>query len=625
MLRPIHRPPQRRRGAIIVLVALLLVFLMVMAAFAIDIGYLGLVRNQLQVAADAAALAAAADMSISAKAGRDAAKAIAAENVAGGPNDKVTLVDGDIDYGTWNTGSRTFTAGTATTNAVRVTARRTASLFFGRVIGFDNRAVTASAIAVTNPRDIAFIIDLSGSMNNDSEIWATNSINSAFNGYPTIGTDIMAAVFADFGFGSYPGTNKHIGEGSIPAAQLTNNAYNYLSTTYLRQSSISTTYRTSGSYTAATNKSKVYSWIIDTQLATLMPKARPVPNSGNSASYQYWEDYLDYVINGGSNPPPSQNSYQMDTASNPYPDAWPDLTSSTITPYNNKVGYQTYVQFMMDFGWNRQAGGQYTQISRESPNCPWKTDTDTSSPGYGLQFPPREQPTHAVRLAVMAAINRIAEINAGLPETTKDHVCVIAFDTAPGTADSRAIRYPLTSTSCDYAAARASVRDIQAVADDTQSTASENGMIRARQHLDPAQNPSGARTNSNKLLIFLSDGIPNINQSSDTAIDTFMNNNKAGEWFTSGTYKYERNAVLMQITQLQALGWRTHAVGVGLGADRTLMDRMARMAGTALPDPDNPTGPKISAYADGNPADYQTRLTSIFNNIVASPNIRLVK
>ncbi|MFO0930019.1 MAG: TadG family pilus assembly protein [Gemmataceae bacterium] len=623
----LHRPIpiSRRRGAVVVLVALLLVFLMLVAAFAIDLGYIGLVRNQLQVAADGAALAAAADMSISLTAGRTAAKDIATRNVAGGTTDAVTMVDSDIEFGTWNTGSRTFTAGTASVNAVRVTARKSLPLFFGRVIGFDKRDVQASAIAVTNPRDIAFIIDLSGSMNNDSEIWATNAINGAFNGYPTIGTDIMAQVFTDFGFGSYPGTTKHIGEGYIPSNQLNNNAYYYLANTYLKQASIPTTYRTSGTWNTAANKTQVYKWIIDTQLATLMPKAKPVPSSSNSASYQYWKDYLDYVINGGSNSPPSQKSYQMDTASNPYPDAWPTLTSSTITPYLNKVGYQTYVQFMMDFGWNRQAGGQYTQISRESPNCPWKIDTDPSSPGYGLSFPPREQPTHAVRLAVMAGINRIAEINAGLPETTKDHVCVIAFDTAPGTADPRAIRYPLTATSCDYAAARASVRDLQAVADDTMSTASENGMILARNHLDPAQNPSGARTNSNKLLIFLSDGIPNIKQSSNTTIDNFINNNKTGEWFTSGSYEYERNAVLMQITQLQALGWRTHSVGVGLGADRTLMDRMSRMAGTALPDPDNPTGPKISPYADGNPADYQTRLTSIFNNIVASPNIRLVK
>lgn len=625
MLLPTSRPTGRR-GAVTVLFALMLVFLMVVMAFAIDIGWIGVVRNQLQVAADAGALAAAAEMVAGQDAGRAAAKAIANQNVAGGQTEKVALADSDVVFGTWNTGTRAFTAGGTSPNAVKVTARKTLPLFFGRVIGHNQKDLQASAIAVSNPRDIAFVIDLSGSMNNDSEIWATASINSAFTGYPTIGNDLMADVYTDFGFGSYPGTLKHIGEGYIPTAQLNNNAYNYLNTTYLRQSSIPTKYRTSISgLTVQQKKTKVYSWIMDTQLASLMPAARPVPNSANTASFNYWSDYLDFIINGGSNSPPDQNSYQLDGAGNPYTDAWPTLGSSSYSSFFNKVGYRTYVQFMMDYGRNKKAGGQYVQLSALSPNCPWRTETNTASPGYGLSFPPREQPTHAVRLAVMAAIDRIAEINAGLPEATKDHVAVISFDTAAGAASQDAIRYPLSVSGCDYTAAKATLRDIQAVADDTSSTASENGLVRARGHLDPAQNPGGARTASNKLLIFLSDGIPNINQSSDSTIDTYTSNNSNGEWFTSGSYKYERNAVLMQIAQLESLGWRTHAVGVGLGADRTLMDRMARMAGTALPDPNNANGPKISAYADGNPADYQARLTAIFNTIVGAPNIRIVK
>ena len=36
--------------------------------------------------------------------------------------------------------------------------------------------------------------------------------------------------------------------------------------------------------------------------------------------------------------------------------------------------------------------------------------------------------------------------------------------------------YPLSVSACDYAAAKASVRDMQAVADDAFSTASENGL-----------------------------------------------------------------------------------------------------------------------------------------------------
>jgi hypothetical protein len=66
-------------------------------------------------------------------------------------------------------------------------------------------------------------------------------------------------------------------------------------------------------------------------------------------------------------------------------------------------------------------------------------------------------------------------------------------------------------------------------------------------------------------------------------------------------------------------------VGLGLGADLTLMDRMARQAGTGVKDPNNPNGPKTSRYASGNPADYQSRLTAIFDEIASTPSIQLVK
>ena len=55
------------------------------------------------------------------------------------------------------------------------------------------------------------------------------------------------------------------------------------------------------------------------------------------------------------------------------------------------------------------------------------------------------------------------------------------------------------------------------------------------------------------------------------------------------------------------------------------MDKMARMSQTAVTDPLNPTGPKISAFANGNPADYQARLTSIFGDIVNQSSIKLVE
>jgi hypothetical protein len=610
-----------RRATVVVVTALLLVVLLGMVAFAVDIGYILLVKNHLQVAADAAAHAGVNDLGKGNDAAVATAKAVAQANIAGGRNDWVVLQNQDVTVGRWDSSTKTFTPNSPASNAVKVVAvRDPLNLFFAPVLGVSSVRVEAQAIAMINPRDIAFVIDLSGSMNNDTEVWATASINGAFPGYPTIGSDLMVSLFQDFNFGTYPGTVKHIGEGSIPSSQLTTNAYNYLANTYLYNNlSVASQYRTLSGDNSATRKTKTYKWIIDYQLASIMPNAKPTPSSGTNLSY--YTDYLDFVISGGSNPPPNQNSFQMSGAGNPYTDAWPNLTSASYSAYLNKVGYLTYVQFMMDYGWNKKAAGNttYVPLSHLSTDCPLRFEGDTSSPGYGFSFPPREQPTHAVRLAIMAAVNRVAELNANTTDLQKDHVCVITFDTVSGTA----VKYPLSASACDYNAVKGSVCNLQAVGDDQLSTATETGLSLAKSHLDPSQN-SNARSFSTKVVIFLSDGIPNVKQSGNTTISNYAATHP-GEWFTSGSYMYERNAALMQSSMMTGLGWKVYAVGVGLAADRDFMDRMARMAGTAKPDPNNPSGPKISPYAEGNPADYQQRLTNIFNEIITSRGGRIVQ
>ncbi len=617
----------RRRGVVVVWVALLIPVLVGMTAFAVDIGYICMTRNHLQVAADAGAMAGAGALSESQDAARAKAKEIAEKNYAGAIGDPVQVQTADITLGTWNKDTNAFNLNSTGPNAVRITIRKNLNLFFGRIFGMGTSEIEVTAIACKNPRDIAFVIDLSGSMNNDSEIWATNAINTAFLGYDTIGTDLMQDVFTDFGFGTYPGTSKFVGEVSgIPSNQFTPNGsanspvYGYLTNTYLLNNfSVASKYRILGSDSTAVRKQKAYRWLIDYQLAPLMPNAKPVLNS--DINLDYWTTYLDYIFRS-STTIPSQNSRKITGGSNPYPDAWPSLSASTINSFRNRVGYQTYVQFMMDYGHDVTVnGGDNVAMSSKSPDCPWHLDNDPTSPGYNLMFPPREQPTHAARIAIMAGINQVAALNSTVAVESRDHVCVITFETATGTK----VRYPLSKNGCDYEAARASVRDMQAMSDWAASTASENGLIVARDHLDPAKNPDGARPFSTKILVFLSDGIPNIKKSSNTTITNFMTNNPDGEWFGSGSNPFERNAVLMQIQQIQALGWKTHSVGIGLGNDLSLMDKMARMAGTAIKNPNDPDGPKISWYASGNPANYKDKLSAIFDEITSTPAIQLVR
>lgn len=588
------------------------------AAAAIDFSLIALAKNQIQISADAAALAGAGELTAGMNPSRQRAQYYVGLNEVGGRGQYGTLSDQDVVFGLWDKATGSFTGSTSGYNSVRVTVRKRLNLVLGAIYGRPYVDLSASAVGVTGPRDIAFVIDLSGSMNNDTEIWATSAINSSFAGFPTIGTQIMQKVFTDFSFGTYPGTVQHVAQ-TAPGAPNNDNSYNWLANTYLlNNNSVATKYKVLSSDSSATRKTKAYSWLIDTQIATIMPNAKPTPSS--TTNLAYWTAYLDYVIKPVSSLPPSQNSYRIDTGSNPYTDAWPTLTSSTYTGFQNKIGYQTYVQFMMDYGRTKiVTGTKYANISTNDTEDPLNLDNDPTSAGYGLSFSAREQPTHSVRLAVLAAINQIAAINAGRPESAKDHVCLITFDTTTGTS----VRYPLSTGSCDYNALKTSVATIQAAADDTQNTASESGLLRAKTHLDPTANPSGARPAASKVVVFLSDGIANAKESSNTTISSYITSKPSSDWFTSGTFQFERNAAIMQAYAMQLLGYRVYPVGVGLGADRSLMDRMARISQTATPDPNNPNGPKVSAYSSGNPGDYQQLLTSIFASIVGAPSVQL--
>ena len=299
-----------RRAAIVVLAAFFMILMLGMIAFAIDMGYIVLVRTQLQAAADAAAMSASAVMNLTRGEMVDTAKYFAGLHTAAGK--KIKLLNEDIEYGTWDTTRRSFTPSPTVGNAVRVTAKTDKSttgevgFFFGKILNSFSFTQKASAVAMANPRDIAFVVDLSGSMNDDTEpCWATDVVDSTFasSGYPTVGSDLMQQVYSDFGFGAYPGVLEYLG---APAGA-PKNQYAYAELTkdggYLTNTSIPVKYRIQATDSEAVRKQKGYSWIIDYQIARVMPNAKPTPNS--SSNYSYWEKYLDYLSIAVSITPPA--------------------------------------------------------------------------------------------------------------------------------------------------------------------------------------------------------------------------------------------------------------------------------------------------------------------------------
>ncbi len=133
-----------RRGAILVWSAVIMTFMLAMTAFAMDISYMTVVATQLQNAADAAALSGVVELPKGNAVVIATAQEVASKNNA--TTEIVTINAADVEFGWYDTSARKFT-------------------------------MKRSATAILNPRDIAFAVDLSGSMNDDAEpCWATNQI-----------------------------------------------------------------------------------------------------------------------------------------------------------------------------------------------------------------------------------------------------------------------------------------------------------------------------------------------------------------------------------------------------------------------------------------------------------------
>ncbi len=69
-------------------------------------------------------------------------------------------------------------------NLTQVVITHTVNTTFGRVLGKASSTVTATAIAAHRPRDVAIVLDYSGSMNNESDLWNNESYFGSANNSP---------------------------------------------------------------------------------------------------------------------------------------------------------------------------------------------------------------------------------------------------------------------------------------------------------------------------------------------------------------------------------------------------------------------------------------------------------
>jgi len=167
----------KEKGQSLVFVALAMILLLGFAAMSIDFGYLSISKDELRRTADAAALAAASQLiKKNYEAGVEEATHFAqANSVAGTP--VVINPDTDVEYGQMRQipgEDPVFVPGATPFDSVRVTVRRTKDAngalptFFAGILGHDQVEMTVSAVASVPDKRVMFVLDVSGSMDDDT-------------------------------------------------------------------------------------------------------------------------------------------------------------------------------------------------------------------------------------------------------------------------------------------------------------------------------------------------------------------------------------------------------------------------------------------------------------------------
>ena len=142
---------------LVVLLCVLFTFL----AIVVDVGFMCLVKTELQNSADSAATAAAQQLRAGPAPAVEAAIGFAGRNRAAGK--RVAISERHVELGRWDADNSTFellpVEAQQQANAVRVTCAITrqelneSRLLFGHLIGFRSNDIVATATAVLKPND----------------------------------------------------------------------------------------------------------------------------------------------------------------------------------------------------------------------------------------------------------------------------------------------------------------------------------------------------------------------------------------------------------------------------------------------------------------------------------------
>ncbi|MCS6976491.1 MAG: Tad domain-containing protein [Gemmatales bacterium] len=205
------RAVRKRRGSVLPIVCLTCLGLLAFVALAVDVGVLAVARTQAQNVADSAAMAGARtlngdkvnDNNLSAAV--TAAMTAATSNRIMGKSVVASQVTNQFGSYSYNDSLQRFVthiprASNDNWSLCRSTVTVTGDTYFAKVFGISSFTTTTVATAVHRPRDIALVLDFSGSMRFDTLIGVPHSgARQVSGGSPASGTNNPEGVFPRFG------------------------------------------------------------------------------------------------------------------------------------------------------------------------------------------------------------------------------------------------------------------------------------------------------------------------------------------------------------------------------------------------------------------------------------------
>ena len=577
-----RRQKESRRGAVLVFCGLVLLVMFYMAAFAIDVGFIVLSRAELQNATDAACLAATLELGaaletdeIEANAKSMAVFVAGLNTVAGEP---LSLNPAHVELGERSSDGTSVFGGDGPYNAVRVTGHRDEAngselgLYWARVIGHHTADIEAVSLGVLTPRDLAFVLDNSGSMCDDTSF---NSSLSQVRDEAGNMTDVFDDLFGDatsssetptVGSGNFPGY-LHRYDGSTDATTVWRQCRRRL----MENTNIPASQR----------------WDLDRWFPGGSGTAwwNATPPSSSTTAGKYWRAYVAYISHSGGNSAIIRNVPSHARYGTP-DDFWRVNNGDNGTYWCTNVngrrwyyGRQTFVEFLLDNGiapiFAGNSSGNYTTYDLYAGSS---NGSLASINNLGVGAYVRAQPVHGVRLGAKVGISAVQSAGSVGSENDFDRVSVSTFGTR-GTwlaSDDSTIVYGgndiatspvhlLTELTNDYDTARDACDYLRPRGFGGPGMTNIGDAIQDGVWLLTEGNNS--REFSNKAIALLTDGQPTAGNYGS------FSEMPAGSW--NGNQRWALyNAYLAAEQDI-----RIHTIGLGEGADPALMGAIADMTG----------------------------------------------